>query len=157
MPTDWLLPDARSNGSRPIAVALLAASWLAAAVFLYFFFRFSSPIRPVIRSLEVRGECLILLIAIVSGALAWELNSARDPTWGILPPDDYLLYENKARGLVANGFCNDDGVAFHRSPVMRYYLAGAHAFFGESGYGVILFQQVLRGITAILRGDYCAG
>ena len=150
VPNDWLLPDAKSNGSRPIAVAMSTASWLAAVVFFYFFFRFSSPIRPAIRSLEVRGDCLVLLIALVSGALAWELNSARDPTFGILPPDDYLLYESEARSLVANGFCKDDGVAFHRSPAMRYYLAGAHALFGESGYGVILFQQVLRGITAIL-------
>ena len=33
---------------------------------------------------------------------------------------------------------------------MRYYLAAAHALFGESGYGVILFQQLLRGATGIL-------
>jgi 4-amino-4-deoxy-L-arabinose transferase-like glycosyltransferase len=41
-------------------------------------------------------------------------------------------------------------VAFHRSPFMRYYLFAGHALFGESGYGVILFQQVLRGVTALL-------
>src|SRR5262249_8924919 len=60
------------------------------------------------------------------------------------------LYENEARGLISNGFCQDDGVAFHRSPAMRYYLAVGHALFGESGYGIILFQQLLRGGTAIL-------
>ena len=72
VPSDWLLPEAKSSGSRPIAVALSVASWLVAALFVYFFFRFSTPICPIIRSLEVRGECVVLLIALVSGALFWD-------------------------------------------------------------------------------------
>jgi hypothetical protein len=149
VPADWLSPDERAAGSTSIAALLGIASWGVAAAWVYFLFRFSQlPVRA--RSFAITGECLILLIAVASGAILWELNSARDAGFAILPPDDYLLYENEARGLAANGFCQDDGVSFHRSPAMRYYLAAAHALFGESGYGVILFQQLLRGATGIL-------
>jgi hypothetical protein len=150
VPTGWLSPDERVGGSTPIAALFGMASWAAAAAWVYFFFRFTSKIQPRARYLAIIGECLILLIAVVSGAILWEFNGARDSSCAILPPDDYLLYENEARSLVFNGFLRDDGVAFHRSPAMRYYLAAAHALFGESGYGVILFQQLLRGATGIL-------
>jgi hypothetical protein len=150
VPIDWLSPDERVSGSTAIAVLLSIASWSAAAAWVYFFFRFTSKIQPRARYFAIVGECLVLLVAVVSGAILWERNGARNASFAILPPDDYLLYENEARGLVFNGFARDDGVAFHRSPAMRYYLAAAHALFGESGYGVILFQQLLRGATGIL-------
>src|SRR6516162_8071709 len=57
--------------------------------------------RPPFRSM---GACLIILVGLLTGACLWERQISHDPAFSILPPDDYLLYESEARGLVERGF-----------------------------------------------------
>jgi hypothetical protein len=145
VPASWLFP-AEPRWSSPLLAGILASmSWAVLAIVVPLLVWVSDP-----RGLEVWGKCFLLLACLGSGFGLWEYHLLRDPAYSLMPPDDYLLYETEARRLVLNGFLQDDGIPFHRSAGMRYYLSAAHALFGESGYGVILFQQVLRGVTALL-------
>jgi hypothetical protein len=146
VPEHWLTPNPARGGSAQRALYLLLLSWTALGLALLLIIR--SPVSAVACS-PWPAVCL-LLGALLSGEVLWEYNQAKNPTLHIMPPDDYLIYESEARTLALNGISHDDGLAFHRSAGMRYYLAAAHWLFGEAGYGVILFQQVLRGGTALL-------
>jgi 4-amino-4-deoxy-L-arabinose transferase-like glycosyltransferase len=142
VPRGWLTPRP-GKGNQSLAILVLGCSWslvLAAAGLL---------LRAPGRAYgSLVGKILVVAAALITGMVCWELQIRRDPTFNVLPADDYLIYETEARKLLLRGFF-DDPVPFHRSPGMRYYLAAAHYLFGESGYGVVLFQQVLRGLTAL--------
>jgi 4-amino-4-deoxy-L-arabinose transferase-like glycosyltransferase len=149
VPGRWLSPNPRGSSRPTVAAGLAVLSWGTLLATLWLLAR-TVDLAAWPLPIEVWGKCVLVLAALASGAWAWERHLARDPTFSINPPDDYLLYENEARTLAFQGFRRDDGMAFHRSPAMRYYLVAAHAVFGESGYGVILLQQVLRGGVAVL-------
>lgn len=93
----------------------------------------------------------ILLIALCNGIILWEHKIAQNPHFHILPADDHLIYESEARTLLLQSFYATP-FPYHRSPAMPYYLLLTHMLFGENGYGIMLFQQILRGLSALLAG-----
>jgi hypothetical protein len=147
VPARWLFPAEPGRRFPWLAISLVIAAWLVVAAILGLIGRVQLFRLAV---WEVGGRCLLVFAALGTGAVLWEISLARDLAFALLPPDDGLHYADEARTLFFNGLLTDDGVAFHRSPFMRYYLLVGHALFGESTYGVILFQQVLRGVTALL-------
>ena len=151
IPGNWLTPQlpTASPLAQKLAPGLLWLSYALLACFLLL------AIRVVIRQPKYFdwrfiGYGLLVLVPVVITIGIWEVRVAQDPSHTILAGNDYLLYETQARNLLRYGLRHDDHYPFHRSPAMRYYLALSHLLFGEDGYGVVLWQQVLRGLTALL-------
>jgi hypothetical protein len=144
VPAGWFGPAGRSLSW--LAACLAGVSWTVLLVMLGMMWRL-----PATQTSRLTYRCCgLVLLTLALGVAEWEFSLQRQPARHVLPADDYLLYESEARHLVRVGWKVDDGVAFHRCGGMRYYLAGAHLLLGESTYGVVMFQQALRGVAGLL-------
>ena len=151
VPGHWLTPDPPTANPWPNQLTQ-GLTWLSHGLLLLFGLLTVGAISRGPASFDWRfiGYGLLVLVPVVIGIGTWEVRVAQDPTHAILAGNDYLLYETQARNLLRHGMLHDNPYPFHRSPAMRYYLALGHLLFGEDGYGVVLWQQVLRGLTALL-------
>jgi hypothetical protein len=151
VPPQWLSRIALPAGSAWGKTWLWASHLLVAAILILSGVWIHQSWRTCRCQWQFALYAAILLIALGGGIIPWEYKIANNPHFHILPANDYLIYETEARTLLLQGFYATT-YPYHRSPAMPYYLASMHMLFGENGYGIMLLQQILRGVLALLAG-----
>ena len=99
-------------------------------------------------SLELRHA--MWMFAAVAAVDAWLLAAPwSHQNMVLIGGDDTMTYEGYARDIVLNGILMNggrppgEGEPFYYQAFYPYFLAGAHAVFGESMFGPVLLQRLL--------------
>jgi hypothetical protein len=149
---DWQMTSARTLGGIKTAadVALLAwLAWLFLTALLRVTARFRKTTTAALRLTHVRW-------LFAAGAAAEALIFAF-PWWHhnmlLVGGDDTMTYEGYARDILLNGILMNGGLPpgqgepFYYQAFYPYFLAAAHAVFGESMFGPALIQRLLAALA----------
>ncbi len=150
---DWQMTSARALRWIKTGIDGALLAWLA-WVFLTTLVRVTRELRRTPATATLRLTHVLWLFGAVAAAEAlifalpwWQHNML------LVGGDDTMTYEGYARDILLNGILMNGGLPagqgepFYYQAFYPYFLAGAHAVFGESMFGPVLLQRLLAALA----------
>jgi hypothetical protein len=149
---DWQMTSARMLGWIKSAADVALLAWLA-WVFVTRLARVTAGLRlPATSTLRLTHVLWLFAAVAAAEALIFAL-----PWWHhnmlLVGGDDTMTYEGYARDILLNGILMNGGLPpgqgepFYYQAFYPYFLAAAHAVFGESMFGPVLLQRLLAALA----------
>ena len=149
---DWQMTSARTLGWIKTAADAALLAWLA-WLFLTALVGVTAGLRqPATATLRLTHVLWLFVAVAAAEALIFAF-----PWWDhnmlLVGGDDTMTYEGYARDILLNGILMNGGLPpgqgepFYYQAFYPYFLAAAHAVFGESMFGPVLLQRLLAALA----------